>query len=1404
MDFQHNDKPSIYDLNDSLIAPIPPFETDFYSNNSIANLISNSKQKKSRIRRSELTPVKKTPYPSLSLKSFAPYLGQINEEFSSFKEIQSSKAPHLNIHNNPQDNFINHVSSPIDQTNPFDSPVQNLKNFSIENIPPVFFKPDFDIENPSTFSSISSFLTGESSLSILFDTSSSKPPPKPETNLSLLLDNVELNLINEIKTRSSEFFNALSTLTFLSSSSDSALAQINALKSNLLAAKQNLSSTAIDVIDLQNKKNNINRCLNLIHIYSDIINTLPIIKDLVDSHDSPAALALVAEIEHVLISNPDKLSLSNSSSFKSLNRQLIDALSSVSDFAIKKISSSLNSKLADFVNSSYLTWSFPSSKKFSLSPPFSPSLPTAPPNTLSNNQPSSPPISNLGFDAHSLTSYKNNLFSEIKPLFNGLIRIGKADLVLKSFISELDASISLLMEQDYPPDFSKNSSSTDFNDASTQQSLANSLRKISFDDFISLLFKQFSRILLIAFHTLSLIQLTSECYSKNDQGSSPLPPVSRDLINSLQDKIIDTVHLRINKLIIHRKDQISKLNISPFYSFFCITRSFIFSFERLVQKSCTDLRNCLILNSKLFLENLHNEKTKQLLVMIENEQWVQTDAPSDFQIILDNLVASAAFLKSNSSPISSPSLNDQKIPPHSIDSQCLASFSRILKLIPISLSFEKLPQSLIQKSPSLDSSSISEISKNFDSLKLRSSKPPNLLGNSVYGTLKQVDQTYPVVGSSLTLLKTVFEYVQLSVHMPNLASHTFANICHILKLYNSRSCQVVLGAGAVISPAALKHISAKNIALVARSLDLVLQQLIQPIRDIFISGLLLLLPKNSSPNSDFSAPLDYCEFTYLQTSFASSHSNSIQNNTIKSQIRLSTDLIVSVEGDYLAHKTELLVKLISIMSDRADMHVAKLASTKWDSLMAPRLSETAQSSIIPNAPTNNQYTNNSSITKVDSIELILSEIIKLYRILTKYLDLTDIEYIFSQITTVYSNKILASLPHFIITTVMGKSQVIRNFQLLSSELGKLKGVPMLSNQLEISANNINLVDDYLPVASATNIRQINQTSTNLDMQNPKSKHNSAPPPHSSHFTSKHSGIAPLSPTFTSKTDPADIDPNSFRAKARSITEKFARLGASSSQKQPHKGPPLTDEQKKKLQNYDYKTVVVGGVEVKVLAPKNSTDSFNSTSVADNGDKNAVSETPNLFGNFIDSPVSPGQEFSTNASSRFDDECDDGEFSVYSDAGTNNNNNKQFTSSETLLQRPGGNGSFDGPKRETVSANMQARALRTGRGDAGAADYSEFAGMSAKARNGWGRPRSGTEARAMMYGAGLDDTDRPAVSSRASGGHSADGRGVSGHGANGAIAAGNSDADAGAGNTQQDKDGESVYSEVSATFITQEM
>uniref|UniRef100_A0A5F8HBB1 Vacuolar protein sorting-associated protein 54 n=1 Tax=Monodelphis domestica TaxID=13616 RepID=A0A5F8HBB1_MONDO len=81
-------------------------------------------------------------------------------------------------------------------------------------------------------------------------------------------------------------------------------------------------------------------------------------------------------------------------------------------------------------------------------------------------------------------------------------------------------------------------------------------------------------------------------------------------------------------------------------------------------------------------------------------------------------------------------------------------------------------------------------------------------------------QPYAVVGTVLLLIRIILEYCQCVDNIPSVTTDMLTRLSDLLKYFNSRSCQLVLGAGA-LQVVGLKTITTKNLALSSRCLQLI-------------------------------------------------------------------------------------------------------------------------------------------------------------------------------------------------------------------------------------------------------------------------------------------------------------------------------------------------------------------------------------------------------------------------------------------------------------------------------------------------------------------------------------------------------------------------------------------------------
>uniref|UniRef100_A0A915D155 Vacuolar protein sorting-associated protein 54 n=1 Tax=Ditylenchus dipsaci TaxID=166011 RepID=A0A915D155_9BILA len=81
-------------------------------------------------------------------------------------------------------------------------------------------------------------------------------------------------------------------------------------------------------------------------------------------------------------------------------------------------------------------------------------------------------------------------------------------------------------------------------------------------------------------------------------------------------------------------------------------------------------------------------------------------------------------------------------------------------------------------------------------------------------------EKFIVVGTALLLLRILAQYCSLLETFPQCVSELLLNVVEVLKSFNSRTCQLILGAGA-LQMVGLKTISVKHLALASRSLQLI-------------------------------------------------------------------------------------------------------------------------------------------------------------------------------------------------------------------------------------------------------------------------------------------------------------------------------------------------------------------------------------------------------------------------------------------------------------------------------------------------------------------------------------------------------------------------------------------------------
>ncbi|KAJ2089271.1 hypothetical protein IW138_003591 [Coemansia sp. RSA 986] len=708
----------------------------------------------------------------------------------------------------------------------------------IEDIPAIFFEESFDLRDPPVFDIVTQVVLGpQTATDGLFSPDrSAEISTSMQELLSEYMDVVETYLTREISRRSPSFFAALSTLKELHAETDNCIGKIHALRDDLKKTAHAQCAPGLKLIRLRRRRDNLATVMGQVEVLSNLWHIQPTVEELVGSGDYIGALNLLTEAQETITSSQvqphSDSELSGTRAFEQLSARTAASLKEVSAHAEHELATIIRRDMREFVDDG---------------------------------------LSGDGLLGQSqLDIYQANLSMQLMPLVCGLAQTSGIASALKTYRAGMMAEATALIEGLYPDGFPRSLGHANFSDAAQQRALGAAVRNQTFDQFRALISQQQVLLLLIISHVSTVRRAILEILDDNHpagNGSNQPQALTRrydaartEVVRSLNDTFdafMDVAHMRCAKLLNHRSEQNARLGPAGFHSLYSSIWAFVAQYELLGGKMCFGLRGTLTAQAKAFLGNFHVEKSRQIQILIENEQWVQAEVPIDFQNLVDQVIRAAA-----QQPHTDVGA-DQNAPGAPLTNSPLVLGS-------LSTDAAQRPVEALARQDS-------------DAASVRSADTAGI------GLMHIGSEAFHVVGCSLVLVKSVVEYLQCAVSMPVLATDVLQRLVDMLKTFNSRTCQVVLGAGAMHS-AGLKNISAKHIALASESLAMCME----------------LIP-------------------YAK--------ECLRHVMAHSQEALLSQLDRTV-NDFVNHQQELHRKLVAIMTDRADYHARMLGATRWDDLGA--------------------------------------------------------------------------------------------------------------------------------------------------------------------------------------------------------------------------------------------------------------------------------------------------------------------------------------------------------------------------------------------------------------------------------------------------------------------------------------
>lgn len=302
----------------------------------------------------------------------------------------------------------------------------------------------------------------------------------------------------------------------------------------------------------------------------------------------------------------------------------------------------------------------------------------------------------------------------------------------------------------------------------------------------------------------------------------------------------DAAHGRWAKLLGVRTLIHPKLRLEEFVFIYDITQEFISATEKVGGRLGYSIRGTLQSQSKSFVDNQHNIRVAKITAVLEQETWVAVDAPDEFQAIVDRFthfdMSGNGFPTTVADTVVRADSIDQAVSQHpeAVAAEATVPIESISQTDEVvSGAKDKTTEEVGERqSPAEQTNGEGEPNGNISKPTPAPAPPVDVsVADSTAGRSKKIRErpfmksiqirgsNYHCVNCGLILLKMIAEYINISDSLPALATEIVHRVAEILKLFNSRSCQLVLGAGAM-QVAGLKSITAKHLALASQTISL--------------------------------------------------------------------------------------------------------------------------------------------------------------------------------------------------------------------------------------------------------------------------------------------------------------------------------------------------------------------------------------------------------------------------------------------------------------------------------------------------------------------------------------------------------------------------------------------------------
>ena len=737
----------------------------------------------------------------------------------------------------------------------------------LSTIPNVYFEGDFHLENPRTFDVVSERSDVIPSTPKLSDAETDGSVARPTkrkvlaTNAILLeklswyLDTVEIHLINSISTASTSFFTALGSLRELHAEAAASVEKIQTLRGDLANLDNDMALGGLKTVQLRRRRENVRKLADAVSQLEEVLSSVTQCEELLNEGDIDSALNVLDDVERLIAGEQPLRPRHNLSSI--IDIRGVKALQGAGDDLnqlryqigtgyerrfLEVLIGDLRHHVESVPQESTLLRLGNAFQRFRGSHR---SAQSGMPSYMNTDDQMRRrlrlELSGLGRSRYTMpaaTSFKNAVVREMKSLIRRHLP-SSSDDDNESIMSASTVGGKQLNQQE------------------KSVILARNLRAMDPDDAYSMLVKIYTGISetlrRLSVQVKVLLDITSGVGSPSRSpsiqsldalaGPGSAADIAKEEIlqvldmSSLLGHAVDVVQSQVVKVLKVRAEQTEYFSHDQFLRYFSLNRLFVNECEAISGRSGTVLKTVVDNHIKGFISKFGDSQRLRLVQIMDSDRWDARDFGDNDSVLLSRILEAST----------------KDVDVWGATSQIWAS---------------------------TDNKGEAKVAVNGSAVN------GNGAANGGKDRVRSAvvdEQKYMLPESALAILRVVEEFLHLIAGIPSVSADISQSLLECLKLFNSRSSQLILGAGATRS-AGLKNITTKHLALASQALSFVIA----------------IIP-------------------YIRE-FVRRHCS--QNNVIAEFDR--------VKRLYQDHQSGIHEKLVDIMSSRASVHVNSMKKIDWE------------------------------------------------------------------------------------------------------------------------------------------------------------------------------------------------------------------------------------------------------------------------------------------------------------------------------------------------------------------------------------------------------------------------------------------------------------------------------------------